>query len=70
MVLMVSHSQNFCDKDFTAIKRMRGSGINVIFLSGDQRVNELMARNRNIPFYSAREKTRLALFLTLKINMG
>jgi 3-deoxy-D-manno-octulosonate 8-phosphate phosphatase (KDO 8-P phosphatase) len=47
-------AKRYCDKDFTAIKRLKGSGINVCFLSGDENVNKAMAINRNIDFYSAR----------------
>lgn len=44
----------FCDKDFTAIKRFRALGINVIFLTGDAKVNEKIGINRNIPVYLSR----------------
>ena len=54
----MSFAKTYCDKDFTAIKRLRGAGINVCFLSGDERVNMAMAKNRNIPFYSARGKDK------------
>jgi len=54
----IPYSKTYCDKDFTAIKRMRGSGVEVCFLSGDERVNKAMASNRNIPFYSARGKDK------------
>jgi 3-deoxy-D-manno-octulosonate 8-phosphate phosphatase (KDO 8-P phosphatase) len=47
-------SKTYCDKDFTAIKRMRAAGLKVCFLSGDNRINQLMAANRNIDFYYAR----------------
>ena len=50
----MSFAKTYCDKDFTAIKRFRGAGIKVCFLSGDNRVNKAMAENRNIDFYSAR----------------
>ena len=50
----IPFAKTYCDKDFTAIKRMRGSGVKVCFLSGDTRVNEAMAKNRNIDFYAAR----------------
>ena len=46
--------KTYCDKDFTAIKRIKGSGVPVCFLSGDENINKEMAKNRNIPFYSAR----------------
>ena len=39
--------KTFCDKDWTAIKRLRAMGITVIFLTGDP-FNESIARNRNI----------------------
>ena len=47
-------AKTYCDKDFTAIKRLRGAGISVCFLSGDDRINKEMAKNRNIDFYLAR----------------
>jgi len=50
--------KTYCDKDFTAIKRLRGAGIKVCFLSGDERINKAMAKNRNIDFYSARGKDK------------
>jgi len=46
--------KTYCDKDFTAIKRLRASGVKVCFLSGDEFVNKAMAKNRNIDFYAAR----------------
>ena len=42
--------KEFCDKDWTAIKRFRALGVNVVFLSGDN-FNEGIAKNRNIPFW-------------------
>ena len=54
----MSFAKTYCDKDFTAIKRMRGSGLQVVFLSGDRRVNEMMAKNRRIHFHSARGKDK------------
>jgi len=51
-------SKTYCDKDFTAIKRLRAAGVKVCFLSGDNRINEPMARNRNIDFYYARGKDK------------
>jgi len=44
-------SKNFCDRDFTAIKRLKSGGIQVCFLSGDKKVNEEVAKNRKIDFY-------------------
>jgi len=54
----IPFAKTYCDKDFTAIKRMRGSGMSVCFLSGDERVNKAMAANRNIDFFSARGKDK------------
>jgi len=51
-------AKTYCDKDFTAIKRLRGAGVSVCFLSGDNVVNEAMAKNRNIDFYYARGKDK------------
>tara|TARA_R110000796_G_scaffold179586_1_gene296146 strand:- start:4520 stop:5044 length:525 start_codon:yes stop_codon:yes gene_type:complete len=51
-------AKTYCDKDFTAIKRLRGAGVSVCFLSGDTTVNEAMAKNRNIDFYAARGKDK------------
>jgi 3-deoxy-D-manno-octulosonate 8-phosphate phosphatase (KDO 8-P phosphatase) len=39
--------KTFCDKDWTAIKRFRALGVNVIFLTGDP-FNENIAHHRNI----------------------
>jgi len=54
----IPFAKSYCDKDFTAIKRLRGSGVHVCFLSGDDRVNAAMADNRNIDFYLARGKDK------------
>ena len=43
--------KKYNDRDFTAIKRFKMEGIKVCFLSGDARVNESMAKARNIDFY-------------------
>jgi len=51
-------AKTFCDKDFTAIKRLRGAGVEVCFLSGDSRINQAMAENRNIDFYCARGRDK------------
>ena len=51
-------AKTYCDKDFTAIKRLRGAGVKVCILSGDDFVNKAMAHNRNIDFYSARGKDK------------
>tara|TARA_R100000005_G_C4920183_1_gene153816 strand:- start:244 stop:768 length:525 start_codon:yes stop_codon:yes gene_type:complete len=54
----IPFAKTYCDKDFTAIKRLKGSGVKVCFLSGDERVNKQMAINRKIDFYSARGKDK------------
>jgi 3-deoxy-D-manno-octulosonate 8-phosphate phosphatase (KDO 8-P phosphatase) len=50
--------KSFCDKDFTAIKRIKASGVKVCFLSGDENVNRAIADNRNIDFHFARGKNK------------
>jgi len=52
--------KKFCDKDFTAIKRLKASNVNVCFLSGDQNVNKAMAKKRNVDFFLARTKNKLS----------
>lgn len=42
--------KTFCDKDWTAIKRFRALGMEVIFLTGDP-FNQAIAHNRNIDVY-------------------
>ena len=49
-------SKSYCDRDFTAIKRIKDSGINVCLLSGDKRINKGMADGRGIDFYFSRDK--------------
>ena len=51
-------AKTYCDKDFTAIKRLRGAGVSVCFLSGDDTVNQAMAKNRNIDFFYARGRDK------------
>lgn len=51
-------SKTFCDKDFTAIKKLKSSEVKVCFCSGDSNVNELVAKNRNIDFYNSRHKDK------------
>ncbi len=51
-------AKTYCDKDFTAIKRLKGAGINVCILSGDDTINKPMAKNRNIDFFYARGKDK------------
>ena len=50
--------KTFCDKDFTAIKKFKASGVSVCFLSGDENINKEIAKNRNIDFYSSRFKKK------------
>ena len=52
-------SKTYCDKDFTAIKYIKAAGIKVCFLSGDNKVNEKMAQNRNCDFYYARGRDKV-----------
>ena len=54
----IPFAKTYCDKDFTAIKRIKASGVKVCFLSGDERINKKMAENRRIDFYSARGKDK------------
>ena len=64
----IPFAKTYCDKDFTAIKRMRGSGMHVCFLSGDERVNKAMAKNRNIDFFSARGKDKADFIPELQLR--
>lgn len=43
--------KNYCDLDFTAIKRFKAAGIRVCFLSGDKNVNQAMAETRKVDFF-------------------
>lgn len=49
--------KEFCDRDFTAIKRLKANGVSVCFLSGDRMVNEAMAANRDVDYYFARDQS-------------
>ena len=51
-------AKSYCDKDFTAIKRLKGANVKVCFLSGDETVNREMAQNRNVQFHLARGKDK------------
>ena len=54
-------SKTFGDRDFTAIKQFMCSGIQVIFLSGDQQVNSKVAEKRHLSFfYSRRDSGQLS----------
>ena len=66
----IPFAKTYCDKDFTAIKRMRGAGLSVCFLSGDERVNKAMAKNRNIDFYSARGIDKAEFVKIFEENYG
>ena len=46
--------KTFCDKDWTAIKRFKALGTNVVFLTGDP-FNKAIAKNRNIDVYINRK---------------
>ncbi len=47
--------KKFNDRDFTAIKRFKAVGINVVLLSGDI-FNKSVGEKRNIDFYCSRNK--------------
>jgi len=49
-------SKRFNDRDFTAIKKLKAAEIAVCFLSGDENINKVIAKKRNIDFYSSRDK--------------
>ena len=66
----IPFAKTYCDKDFTAIKRLRGSGVKVCFLSGDERVNKAMAFNRKIDFYSARGKDKAEFVSQFESHYG
>ena len=63
-------SKTFGDRDFTAIKQFKASGVQVCFLSGDDKVNKSMAENRKTDFYYSRgkEKTDYLLEFTDTYN--
>lgn len=46
--------KNFYDKDFTALKEMTAAGFEVVWLSGDDFINQTVATNRGYKFLSAR----------------
>jgi 3-deoxy-D-manno-octulosonate 8-phosphate phosphatase (KDO 8-P phosphatase) len=50
--------KRYCDRDFTAIKQFKASGVQVCFLSGDDKVNQAMAMNRKTDFYYSRGKKK------------
>lgn len=52
--------KRFCDKDFTAIKKLKSSNVSVCFLSGDKKINKEIAKKRNIDFYLSRTKNKIS----------
>ena len=48
--------KSFGDLDFTAIKVMRTLGFSVVWLSGDEIINQNVAKLKGIPFYCTRQK--------------
>jgi len=48
-------NKKFNDKDFTAIKRFKNKGLNVCFLTADDRVNRSIASSRKVDFYYTRD---------------
>jgi YrbI family 3-deoxy-D-manno-octulosonate 8-phosphate phosphatase len=62
----IPYAKKYCDKDFTAIKRFKASDIVVCFISGDIKVNENMAKNRNIDFFSSRGIDKVSLLPILE----
>jgi len=51
--------KRYCDRDFTAIKQFKAAGVQVCFLSGDDKVNEMMAKNRKTDFYYSRGRDKV-----------
>lgn len=47
--------KNFCDKDWTAIKRFRSLGVDIFFITGDP-FNAKILDNRNLPYIVNRGK--------------
>ncbi len=68
-------SKRYLCKDFTAIKRFKAAGIEVIMLSGDI-FNKDMAEKRNIDFYCSRgddlslDKARFVELFSKKYNVS
>lgn len=68
-------TKRFSCKDFTAIKRLMGSGITVVIVSGDN-FNSQMAKKRNIEFYCSRnedlslDKSRYVDLFIKKYNLN
>jgi 3-deoxy-D-manno-octulosonate 8-phosphate phosphatase (KDO 8-P phosphatase) len=60
-------SKEFCDKDFTAIKRFRAAGVPVCVISGDP-WNEQIFINRLIPFFNSRNLDKESFLHTLCLH--
>ena len=45
--------KRFCDHDFTAIKKFKMAGWDVVWLSADLNINAVVAKDRGIEFYSS-----------------
>ena len=60
--------KNFCDKDWTAVKRFRAIGIPVVFLTGDP-FNAKILSNRNLlAFWKPKRKKEWKPNLKTKID--
>ena len=57
----IPFSKTFFDKDFTALKQAMSAGIEIAAISGDERINREVMRNRNIDFYFARSCSKWEL---------
>ena len=57
--------KNFYDKDFSALNELR-KWFDVVFLSGDNRINENMAARKGIPFYWSYEDKKKTLQIILE----
>lgn len=63
-------AKTFCDKDWTSIKRFKALGIKVAFLTGDQKINEQVGKNRDIPVYLSRGKNKADFLDQLESDFG
>jgi YrbI family 3-deoxy-D-manno-octulosonate 8-phosphate phosphatase len=63
--------KNYCDLDFTAIKRFMSAGVKVCFLSGDRTVNMKMAESRKITFFhNSPGIDKADMFMNIKNSYG
>lgn len=62
--------KRYCDRDFTAIKQFKASGVQVCFLSGDDKVNKAMAKNRKTDFYYSRGREKTDYLLEFEETYG